>query len=241
MVRIEAYVLHQVNYKDTSKILYLYSDQGHHTVIAHGVKKLNSINRFLSQVGNKIRLDINPDKDMSSLQDGELIEDYEPIKHDIMRYTYMSHILQLVRNTISADLDHPKMMKFLDKLFYMMEDGVDEELLTFVFELKLLFFLGHGLHLHGCTMCDKDQDLVFHINSGGLVCQSHLHPSDTHYDSDTYHSLMVLYYIDITTTPLPEFTPNDRVRIRHIIDLLYDEFVGYRTKSREILRQLKKY
>jgi DNA repair protein RecO (recombination protein O) len=240
-MRIDAYVLHQVNYKDTSKILYLYSDKGHYTVIAHGVKKMNSINRFLSQVGNKIRLDINPDKDMSSLQDGELLEDFESIKQDIMRYTYMSHILQLVRNTISPDLDHPKMMAFLDKLFAKMDDGLDEELISFVFELKLLFFLGHGLHLDGCTMCEEKTDLVFHISSGGLVCRSHLHSSDTYYDSDTYHQLMVLYYIDITTTPLPECSPNDRVRIRHIIDLLYEEFVGYHTKSREILRQLKKY
>lgn len=240
-MRIDAYVLHQVNYKDTSKILYLYSDQGHHTVIAHGVKKLNSVNRFLSQVGNKIRLEINPDKDMSSLKDGELLHDYEPIKQDIMRYTYMSHILQLVRNTISPDLDHPKMMGFLDKLFSLMETGEDEELLSFVFELKLLFFLGHGLHLTGCTMCEEDENLVFHISSGGLVCQSHLHPSDTYYEPETYTQLMILYYMDITQTTLPEFTPNDRVRIRHIIDLLYDEFVGYQTKSREILRQLKKY
>lgn len=238
---IDAYVLHQVSYKDSSKILYLYSNQGHHTVIAHGVKKMNSINRFLSQVGNLIRCDITINKDMSPLRDGELLADYEPIKQDVMRYTYMTHILQLVRNTISPDLDHPKMMQFLDKLFTKMEAGEDEEVLTFIFELKLLYFLGHGLHLHGCTMCDEADDLVFHVSSGGLVCKHHLHPTETYYDIATYRQLMTLYYIDITKGELLSLEPNDRVRIRHIIDLLFNEFVGYKTKSREILTQLKKY
>jgi DNA repair protein RecO (recombination protein O) len=55
----KAFVLNSLDYKDSSRILYLYTEKGHISVIAHGVKKLNSINRFLSQNGNLIKLSIS--------------------------------------------------------------------------------------------------------------------------------------------------------------------------------------
>ena len=42
MAVMEAIVLNSIEYKDSSKILNLYTENGHKSVIAHGVKKLNS-------------------------------------------------------------------------------------------------------------------------------------------------------------------------------------------------------
>lgn len=241
MADIEAIVLHQIDYRDNSKILYLYSAQGHLNVLAHGVKKMNSVNRFLSQTGTVIRCRLTSSKQLPSLQDGELLQEFSTIKQDAYLYAYMSHILELTRHTIADDLDHAKMYQFLLKLFECMNQGSDPELLSFIFELKLLYFLGHGLHIHGCTQCDDPEDLVFYISGGGLICRRHLHPSDTWYDAGIYQQLIQLYYLDIKQQPLPEMSANDRVIIRHIIDLLFEEFVGFTTKSRNILKQLKKY
>ena len=238
---LEAIVLYQVDYRDSSKILYLYSKQGHHNVLAHGVKKMNSTTRFLSQIGNVISLSIPLNKELPAMKDGELVADFPAIISDVIAYSYLTHILELVRHTVSADLDHVKMYRFLRKILDRLNEGTDPETLTFLFELKLLYFLGHGLHLTGCTMCDERDDLVFHISSGGLVCRHHLHPTDTMYDTGVYTQLMTLYYLDLDKTDIPAIDANDRVILRHIIDLLYSEFVGYQSKSRSILKQLKKY
>ncbi len=235
-----AFVLHAIDYRDSSKILYLYTPAGHQNVIAHGVKKLNSINRYLSQVGTMIKCTTSDGK-LPSLRDGELRREYEHVKSDLVAFTYLSHILELVRNTISEDADHEKMFAFLGKLFDRMDDGQDPELLTFIFELKLLYFLGTGLHLHACTTCGEQTDLVFHVSSGGLICRDHVEPGMTIYERPIYGQLMVLYYIDLDRTELPRISADDRIVIRAIIDMLYDEFVGYHTKSRGILRQIKKY
>ena len=58
----KAFVLNSLDYKDNSRILYLYTEKGHISVLAHGVKKLNSINRFLSQNGTLIKLSITSAK-----------------------------------------------------------------------------------------------------------------------------------------------------------------------------------
>jgi DNA repair protein RecO (recombination protein O) len=235
-----AFVLYSMDYKDSGKILYLYTEHGQQSVLAHGVKKLSSINRFLSQNGTEISLTMT-NASFPSMRDGELVHEYKHIKEDLVSYTYMNHVLELVRHTVSEDLDHPKMYRFLQKIFALMEAGNDPEILTFVFEFKLLYFIGNGLHLRSCTSCGKTENLVFHISSGGLTCKEHLTTDQTYYESDIFHLIMLLYYIDLDTTELPQIAPNQRILLRHILDLLYQEFVSFESKSRSILRQIKKY
>lgn len=235
-----AFVLYSMDYKDSGKILYLYTEEGQKSVLAHGVKKLSSINRFLSQNGTEISLHTT-DASFPSLRDGELLNEYPTIKQDLVTYTYMNHILELVRHTISEDLNHSKMYRFMQKVFSLMEQGEDPEIISFIFELKLLFFIGNGLHFSGCTSCGNTEDLVFHISSGGLSCRDHLKGDQTYYEKDVYQSIMTLYYIDVDTTKIPVIESSLRVIIRHILDLVYQEFVSFETKSRNILTQIKKY
>jgi DNA repair protein RecO (recombination protein O) len=240
MSSFKAFVLNSIDYKESSKILYLYTTKGNTSVLAHGVKKMNSINRFLSQNGTLISLDTTTAK-LPSLRDGEMINDYEMIKKDLDKYTYMNHIMELVRNVISDDSNHDKMFTFLEKLFEKMNNGFDEEILTFIFELKLLYFVGYGLNFRSCSICDENLNLVFNASSGGLICNHHLSFNDLAYDESIYSIIKKLYFIDIDKETLTEIEPNERVIIRNIIDMLYDEFISFKTKSRDILKQIKKY
>ncbi len=236
----KAYVLNSISYKDNSKILYLYTKKGHLSVIAHGVKKLNSINRFLSQNGTLISLSTSKGS-FPSLKEGQLLHEYENIKKDIFKYTYMNHIMELVRNVISDDLNHEKMFSFLEKLFLKMDTDSDSSVLSFIFELKLLYFIGYGLNFKGCNVCSDNEHLVFHPSSGGLTCMKHLNFKDASYEKDIYELLHKLYTIDISTTELPVIDRPMKVIIRNVIDLLYEEFVSFKTKSRDIIKQFEKY
>jgi len=236
----KAFVLNSLDYKDNSRILYLYTEKGHISVIAHGVKKLNSINRFLSQNGTLIKLSISNSK-FPSLKEGSLINEYEEIKKDIYKYTYMNHIMELVRSVISDDLNHPKMFQFLEKLFLKLNENDPPDMLSFIFELKLLHFIGYGLNFTKCSICDDNENLTFSPTNGGLVCAKHLNFKNLSYDSDTYMLLKTLYIIDITKQDIPEITNALKVIIRNVIDVLYDEFVSFKTKSRKIIKQIEKY
>lgn len=239
MPDIEAIVLHGIEYKDSSKILYLYSELGHHSVMAHGVKKHNSLNRFLSQNCTIIKLD-HPKKDLAALKDGSLIEEYQHIKIDPFVYSYVNHMLELVQHVINEDADHKKMYSFVKRLLYLINSSVDVETISFIFELKLLYFIGYGLNLNECSICDKNEDLVFAISSGGLVCSDHLKHNIHSYGPEIYNIMKQLYYIDIEKGVHVTISDTDKIIIRHILDLLYDEFVSYKSKSLRIIEQFKK-
>lgn len=236
----KAFVLNSLDYKDNSKILYLYTEKGHMSVLAHGVKKLNSINRFLSQNGNLISLSTSKGN-FPSLREGQLINEYENIKRDIYKYTYMNHIMELVKNVISDDLNHEKMFMFLEKVFRKMDEGLESSVLSFIFELKLLHFIGYGLNFKGCNICSENDALVFNPSSGGLTCRKHLNFNDPAYEKDIYTLLHMLYIIDIEKMDLPEIDLPTKAIVRNIIDMLYDEFISFKTKSRDILKQIEKY
>jgi len=236
----EAIVLRSLDYKDSSKILYLYTDEGLKSVIAHNVKKMNSINRVLSQNGNLIKLNYTK-SDFPSLKEGELVNDYPNIRKDLVSYTYMNHIMELIGNTIPTDSDHLKLYSFVKKIFLLLDQEIDPEILSFIFELKLLYFLGYGLNFKECSICSSKNDLVFSVDYGGLVCSEHLNANQYSYGPEIYKNIMVLYFIDINTTKIPLFETNDKVIIRHILDILYADYVSYKTKSRGIIKQIQKY
>ena len=240
MEAIKALVLNSIDYKEASKILYLYTEKGHLSVIAHGVKKMNSINRFLSQNGTYIKLTTTQAK-FPSLKEGEMMNEFENIKKDILTYTYQNHIMEAVKYTVSDDLNHTKMFQFMLKIFNQMNNKVDPELLSFIFELKLLYFIGYGLNFKGCSVCEKKDNLVFSPNHGGLICKDHLQFKDVSYGKDIFDILKYLYYIDIDKASPLELSPMERVTVRLILDILFSDFMNFKSKSREILKQIKKY
>ena len=237
---IEAIVCKSLDYKDSSKILYLYTENGTMSVIARGVKKLQSINRFLSQVPNIIKF--TPTRgEFPSLKEGELVKEFPNIELDIESYTFVSHILELVSSTIDEENDHPKMFQFLKRLLTLFDQQFDPEILSFIFELKLLHFLGYGLRFSGCGVCEEKNNLVYSIRSGGLICPKHLETFEEHFDKDIYMKINELYRMDISDLKVLDYSRNQRIMIRHIIDVTYSDFIGYQSKSRAIIKQIKKY
>ena len=240
MDTIDAIILHTIDYKDSSKILYVYTSKGHHSFIAHRVKKMNNSMRFLSQPGTRVKVNTSKGS-LKSLKEAELIDEYHHIKEDVNAFLFMSHIMDLVRNVVDDHADHQKMYQFLIKLFDLMENGKDPEILSFIFELKLLYFIGYGLHFKSCIHCNNNENLVFSPTSGGLLCSEHNSEVGEIFTYDIYHPLAACYYIDISTENLPVVSKDIRVQIRHILDIMYDDFVGYKTKSRKIIKQFLKY
>ncbi len=237
---IEAIVCRSLDYKDSSKILYLYTESGTMSVIARGVKKLKSINRFLSQVPNVILFDKTKGQ-FPTLKEGELKQEFPNIELDIESFTFVSHILELTVNVIDQENDHPKMYDFLKRLLSKFNEGFDPEILSFIFELKLLHFLGNGIRFKSCSICDENRNLVYSIRYGGVVCKRHLEPLEEHFDEAIYQKIFSLYYMDINHFKQPDLSKNERIMIRHIIDTTYTDYISYRTKSRGIIKQIKKY
>lgn len=235
---MNAFVLKTLDYKDAHKLVYFYTTEGIKSAIAYQTKKMTSRSRYLLQPLTKLELTLTTGK-LPSVKDVELLDDYQAIKDDLIAYTYASHILELVYGTVHEEDDHPKMMSFLARIFALMKVEKPSTV-AMIFELKLLHFIGYGLHFKECLVCGKKEQLFFHPSSGGVTCKEHINGQDIIGHKEETSLLRELYYIDINQDLLPNIESNVSNKLRLIIDLLYDEFVGYKTKSMKIIKQIEK-
>jgi len=234
-----AYVLKTVDYKDNHKLVYFYTLEGIKSAIAYQTKKMTSKTRYILQPLTKVEVSFSSGK-LPSCKEVELIDDYHTIKEDLLKYTYASHVLELVYGTIHEEDNHEKMFSFLHRLFLKMNNE-DAAVLTLIFELKLLFFIGYGLQFKACLLCQEQEHLYFHPSSGGVVCSSHFSSQTVSGNEEETKILKELYYINIDQETTPNVDDQTKDKLRFLVDLLYEEFVGYKTKSLKIIKQLEKF
>jgi DNA repair protein RecO (recombination protein O) len=235
---MDAFVLKTLDYKDAHKLVYFYTLEGLKSAIAYQTKKMTSRSRYILQPLTRVDVTFSTGK-IPSVKEVELSDDYQNIKDDLISYTYATHILELIYGTVNEDDDHQKMFSFLSRLLVLMKHH-DASIVSMIFELKLLHFIGYGLQFKQCQVCGNKDDLVFHPISGGVTCLSHIDALDMIANKEETAILKQLYYIDINVDTVPLIESHINQKLRFIIEILYDEFVGYKTKSSKIMKQLEK-
>jgi DNA repair protein RecO (recombination protein O) len=230
-------VLRALDYQTSSYILYLYTDEGLRSVLARGAKKLSNPIKSFCDMGVYMSYQIS-EKKLPTLKNPALIKRFGRYNQNYDTFLYVSYIFELILKTIDDNNDHKKMMDFIIKLLNILELTDDPEQYTFIFELKLLYFLGYGLSFNNCIVCGKDTQLTFSPHQGGMVCSEHFN-GISHFHQ--YHIIEQLLWFDVGKDALMELDKSIRMSIRSILDSLIYDFLGYDSQARKLLKTHIKY
>lgn len=144
------------DYKETSKLLFVYTKEGKFTLVAKGAKNYKSNYRSLDYL-TMISTNINNAKSMQTLKQYTLIDSYERIKNDFGPLFYVGHILKSIELIFDEDLN--------ERLFNLIEwilSFNDLELACLTLYIKLTYALGYELTFY------KDYD-GFSLKNGKTV------------------------------------------------------------------------
>lgn len=238
MELIEGIVLKQINYKESSKIIYLYTSHGKVSVLVHGSNKLKSPYLNLVRVFSHVRLFVSG-KDLKTLREGEVLNYFSSIPEDLNRYAYGLHLLETVYNFSNHNHDHEKLYLFLLKILSLISISDNFELYVMMFELKLLYLLGVQPLLKHCVFCENTKTLSFSIKDGGMVCENH--GSYSEYKVSVIELMIKLYYYDLSLGEKIDFHAEDIVSLRLLIDSYYEYHLNYKSKSRQMIKELMAY
>lgn len=238
MAKIEGLILKFIPYKETSKILYVYTKDGLESVLVHGARKIKSPHLNLTQLMNRVNLDVTG-KDLLILRDGDLIDDYATIKNDLNRHIHYQHLCEIVYTISRHEHDHAKLYLFLLKIF---EHGKEGSYIPYVnmAELKILYLLGLQPMFAECVICGAKDHLRFSIEDGGMICGAH-GEDRLFVDSHVVRMIMRLYYYDLQNPEALSFSDEDLKPIRRFIDRYYAYHLDFKSKSREIMQDLMGY
>jgi len=111
----------------------------------------------------------------------------------LFKLSYASYVTALADAAVPDGVADPQLFAFVNKTLSLMEEGLDYEILTNIFEIQLLERFGVSLNFHECAFCHRvGLPFDFSHKYSGLLCPEH-------YGKDDYRSHLdpnVLYLVD---------------------------------------------
>lgn len=234
MNEYEGIVLKTIQYSDSSKIIYLLTNNGIESLMAKGARKIKSPIRHLTQTITKISYNKSKSQNLPILLNGDIVDDYNDIKLDLELQTYTAHIMEMVYK-LSTEVDFIRLYDFTSKILDEIRKTKEAEFMSFVFELKFLYLIGIAPRFGKCVECESSERVGFDVYKGGVVCKEHVSPQ-TIMESSTILSLYKLYYYDFDQI----FEINNR-QVRMVLDQYYEHYLNFKSKTREIIYNLWGY
>lgn len=139
----EAIVIKNQNYKETSKIVYLYTKDGIVSCIAKGAHRKESKIRPFIEAISKVNVNLS-NANFPTLISAEIMDNHTNIKYDLEKQVYAVHMLELIYK-LAIEVNHEKIYTLLNKVLDVLDKTTNPEIVAFTFELKLLFYLGYAL------------------------------------------------------------------------------------------------
>lgn len=201
MIKTEGIVLSEIRFKDTSKILNIYTrDLGKIPVMAKGAYKANSKLMGSTQVFSYNEYILKKGQTFYYLNQGNIIDSCYNIRENIERFVYGSYILELVEKSSPEEEENLTLFLLLEKSLKILSE-LNDGFLKFIvaFQLKFVSFIGYKPHLNTCVSCNRipKGDIRLSNREGGIICSSCFSRdmSSIYIDNDIYRAMVELLYI----------------------------------------------
>jgi DNA repair protein RecO (recombination protein O) len=142
---VEGIIYKTQSYLESGKLCYVYTKRGKVTLHAKGAQKMTSKDRVLTQYLTKITFE-DTNKDMMTLMNAQMKDDYEDIKSSVDSVKKASVILEIIDHLVVDNMDHTWLYERLEKALNYSELLVFNQLR---FALHFLHHAGYDLHLEG--------------------------------------------------------------------------------------------
>ncbi len=223
MIKTEGVVLKELRYRDTSKILSIYTNKyGKINVMARGAYRPRSQIIANTQPFSYNEYQLFKGKNFFYLNQGDIIDSFYSIREEIERVTYGYYILELIDKGVPEEEDNEKIFKLLIKGLTVLST-LDKDYLKFIvaYELKFISFLGYKPYLDKCVSCGSynKNNIKFSIYEGGIICDNCFmkDPFSTQLNIEIYEAMYELLYTPLERISYIDISKNSLYKLHEII------------------------
>lgn len=187
-MKLEGVIINTIDYKETSKIVHLYTNIGKISVQAVGSNNPKKGLLGFTTIGNTVSF-VTTDSKLPKLTDYEVINSLFKISEDLLRVKCFMVILDIIKN-IPEDTNHEKTYPFIKKTFSDLLTENPKKLLS-IFLIKMLYVFGIAPNLKSCVSCGMEDIKFLDLKKGGAICKncSNLNNQDELYIWKEYYFL----------------------------------------------------
>ncbi|GGH84998.1 DNA repair protein RecO (recombination protein O) [Pullulanibacillus pueri] len=239
----EGIVIHTTDYGETNRIVTLYTKEyGKIGVMARGAKKprskLSAGTQFLTY-GHYL---FNKGRGLGTLHQADPLDAFRYIKADIVPMAYASYIVDVIHKLSEKDTNNPFLYDWVFQILKAMDGGQDPQVLTFIYEIKLLPLLGIEAEVDCCVHCGRPDSLSgFSVEQGGVLCQNCIinDPRAIPLTSIAVKLLRMFKHIDFHRIGKIELKKETRAQIKSVINAYYDAYSGLNLKTKRFIEQIE--
>lgn len=224
----EGIILGSIEYKEASKIVYIYTKDGRKSVIAKNSRKYESGLQAFSSSLSKVSYTDNGHS-FPTLIDYYPINSFKNIKDNFTLLSYANSILEIINQLPSNDYQN-KIYDFLNYTLLGIEESNKPLIYYEMFLVKMLKILGILPELNHCVKCNSDEELFyFSVSNGGALCKNC--GSGNKYLDD----IKKLYYFNISNSINDLVIDNSKEILENIFEY-YLKYSGLSLKSFKLIK-----
>ena len=236
--KVDGIIISEVSFGETSKIINILTEEGIIGCMAKGAKSIKSPLRSFTLTLTYATYNIYYHEDkLSTLKSADIISDYSNIKKDITLISYMTYLCDLASQVMKQN-NNSEIYHLLISTLNKINDGLNPMIITNIFELKLLDYLGVGINFNACAKCGSTKNIItIDPDIGGYICKD-CYTDEIIYDDKTLKMLRMYYLVDIdsiTDLKISDIVINN---INYFINTYYDRYTGLYLKSKNFLNDM---
>ncbi|KFN90461.1 DNA recombination and repair protein [Tetragenococcus muriaticus 3MR10-3] len=178
------------------------------------------------------------------LNSAKYIYPFTHIQEDIFAAGYATYIMNLADAAIEDKVYDPHLYTFLYQALEMLDQGIEGQILTNIFEVQILQRFGITINWRECAVCGRTQGKFdFSSKYNGILCQQHWDRDFHRYHADprAVHFIRLFSHISYDKIHSIELKEETKSAIRQTIDQLYEEYVGLNLKSKKFIDQMHRW
>ena len=234
-------VLYNRNFREDDKLVKIFTEQAGKRMffVKHaGKSKLAPVIQPLTAANLLMKIN---DDGLSYIEDYQDVVTYHRINEDLFIMAYASYVAALADASLQDNQPDPALFAFLQKTLELMNNGLDYEVLTNIFEIQILSRFGVSLNFHDCVFCHRTGlPFDFSFKYSGVLCPEHYHQDERrcHLNPNLPFLLDQFQAVRFSELETISLKPDIKKQLRDFIDLLYDEYVGIHLKSKKFIDSL---
>lgn len=244
--KVEGIVLRTNDYGEGNKIItVLTKEMGKVGMMARGARKTRSRLSAASQPLIRALFFLRAGTTgLASLNQAELLQSFPNIREDLYKSAYASYIAELTDRFSEDRQTNVPLFQLLLESFNQIENGKDSEIVTRIFEIKILSMFGYRPVLHRCALCQNGAEpWFFSSREGGLLCENCRRRDPFAFFIPENVARMLYVFQTMNIAQLGEIRVKDETRalLKRTTEEFIETHTELRLKTRKFLDQLRNF
>ena len=243
--RAEGIIIRSTDYGEGNKIVTVLTEShGKTGIVIRGAKKARSRHGSLSQPFTHGEFNYFRNTGLGTLTHGEIIESHHVLRERLELAAYAAYAAELTDKALQDEEAGSFIFQQLKACFTALEEGKDAQIVTELYEMKILQAAGYGPALNACTSCgNAAQTMALSARSGGVLCGRcrQRDPYALELGEGTFKLLKLFAGMDLRRLGNVQVKDETKNQLKQAMRLLMDAHIGLPLKSRAFLDQMDKY